>query len=248
MAKKRLPQPIKWNEDSNARLKKEVSAFNSRVKKLRKARKNVSYLPDEVSFRETKKLITTEEELEAVLESLKGFKGKEAYKKVTLKSGEQLTTWEYGELKKQQAIAKKRIKKQMEKVERPYGKMGTAEFQRLNQVYNSIRNFEKLKGARLEVAKSRLANYGSTDFDMRRAIIYKENYLKMIKETFSNEPKYKKLVHKIKQIHPLTLYDDLKAGEFGDKIKDISFMYDFGGLAEFEDLVDKFLDENEEGE
>lgn len=247
MAKKRLQQPIKWNEDSSKRLKKEVSAFNRRVKNLRKHRKDKSFIPDEISFRDTKKLITTEKELEAVLESLKGFKGSKAYKKVYLKSGESLTAWEYGELKKQQQIAKKRVKQRLKEVDRPYGKMGTIEYQRLNQVYKSIRDFEKLKGARLEVAKSRLANYGSTDFEMRRAIIYKENYLKMLKESFSNEPKYKKLVHKIRQIHPMTLYEDLKAGEFGDKIKDISFMYDFGGLAEFEELVDRFLDD-EEGE
>lgn len=247
MARKRLQQPIKWNEDSNARLKKEVSAFNKRVRNLRKHRKDKSFIPDEISFRETKKLITTEKELEAVLESLRGFKGSKAYKKVYLKSGESLTAWEYGELKKQQTIAKKRVKQRLKEVDRPYGKMGTIEFQRLNQVYKSIRDFEKLKGARLEVAKSRLANYGSTDFEMRRAIIYKENYLKMLKESFSNEPKYRQLVHKIRGIHPMTLYEDLKAGEFGDKIKDISFMYDFGGLAEFEDLVDKFLDD-EEGE
>lgn len=248
MAKRKLEQPIKWNKEKSQELTKAIKEFNQRVRKLEKSRKDPSYLPQEIYIRETKKLITTERELNEVISSLKGFKGKEAYKKVTLKSGESLTAWEYGELKKQQKIAKARIKKELAKVDRPYGKMGTAHYQRLESIQSSIKGFEKLTGSAFQIAKERLSNWGSTDYDMRRAIIYKQNYLSMLNEEFKNEKNYKKLVMAIKNIHPINFYESVKLLEMGDKVKDISYMYDFGGRAEFDDLVELFVEEDEEGE
>ena len=52
----------------------------------------------------------------------------------------------------------------------------------------------------------------------------------------------------IKNIHPINFYESVKLLEMGDKVKDISYMYDFGGRAEFDELVDLFVEEDEEGE
>ena len=226
MAKRKLEPPIKWNKEKNAELNKAIKDFNKRVKKLRSKSKRNAYVPEEVYFRATKRMISTETELEDVLQSLKRFKGKEAYKRVTLKSGEELTAWEFNELKRQQKRAKAYVQKELKKENRPYGKMGTTNFQRLKVIEDSIKNFESLKGTKLEIAKERIANYGSTDFEMRRAITYKENYLSMMKKNFQNETYYRKLIKAMKEVHPIDFYENIKIAELGEKLKDISFMYD----------------------
>ena len=92
--------------------------FNKKIKKLKQTRKDKSYLPEELDYERTIKdnMITTRKELNRVLESLGRFKGKEAFKKVTLPSGQSLTKWEYDELKKEQRIATLRIKKRMNEI------------------------------------------------------------------------------------------------------------------------------------
>lgn len=245
MARKKVQEPIKWNKKSDTQLKKAISDFNMRVKKLRKARKDVSYIPEEIGYRATKKLITTESELSDVLSSLRSFRGTKAFKKVTLKSGESLTAWEYENLKAKQKKAKARVKKELLKVNRPYGKMGTIEFQKLKSVEKSIKDFEKLRGNKLEIAIQRIENFGSSDFEMRRAVIYKENYLSMLKEEFQNETGYRKLRKAIKDLNPIDFYNNIKIAELGEKLKDITFMYDFSNQGYFDVLIETFLEEEE---
>ena len=67
---------------------------------------------------------------------------------------------------------------------------------------------------------------GSSDFEMRRAIIYEQNYFKMLAETYDGLDNYDKVIEKLKKItNPLDFYNKLKALESGEKLKDISFMY-----------------------
>lgn len=114
---------IKWKKEDERVLKKAISDFNKKVKRLSKTRKDNSYLPAELDYEGTKELIKTRTELNRVLRSLGRFKGNEAYKKVTLPSGEALTAWEKKEITYQKASAVRRIKKRMSQIEKPYFKM-----------------------------------------------------------------------------------------------------------------------------
>ena len=116
MAKKE--SVIKWRKEDERNLKKAVSEFNKKVKKLKSTRKDKSYIPDEIDYSGTKDLISTRNELNRVLESLGRFKGKEAFKKVTLESGQSLTSWELQEIKLQQRQAERRIKRRMAEIKK----------------------------------------------------------------------------------------------------------------------------------
>ena len=107
-----------WTKEDEKVLKKAVSDFNKKVKQLNKTRKDKSYIPSEIDYAGTKDLVTTRTELNRVLESLGRFKGKEAFKKVTLPSGDSLTNWELNEIRLQQRQAEKRIKKRMAEIKR----------------------------------------------------------------------------------------------------------------------------------
>lgn len=114
---------IKWKKEDEKNLRKAISDFNKRVSKLEKTRKDKSYLPSQIDYKGTKELIKTRSELDRIMRSLGRFKGVEAFKKVTLPSGEELTNWEKKEISYQKASAVRKIKRRMAQIERPYFKM-----------------------------------------------------------------------------------------------------------------------------
>ena len=114
---------IKWRKEDEKVLRKAISDFNKKVSKLEKTRKDKSYLPAKLDYAGTKELVKTRSELDRIVRSLGRFKGSEAFKKVTLPSGEELTNWEKKEISYQKASAVRRIKKRMAQIEKPYFKM-----------------------------------------------------------------------------------------------------------------------------
>ena len=114
---------IKWRKEDERVLRKAISDFNKKVRKLEKSRKDKSYLPSQLDYEGTKELVKTRSELDRIVRSLGRFKGSEAFKKVTLPSGEELTNWEKKEIGYQKATAVRRIKKRMAQIEKPYFKM-----------------------------------------------------------------------------------------------------------------------------
>lgn len=114
---------IKWRKEDERVLRKAISDFNKKVRKLEKTRKDKSYLPSQIDYEGTKELVKTRSELDRIVRSLGRFSGSEAFKKVTLPSGEELTNWEKKEISYQKASAVRRIKKRMAQIEKPYFKM-----------------------------------------------------------------------------------------------------------------------------
>lgn len=160
MARKKQ-QLIKWTSQDERRLKKVVTDFNKRVKRLKEKtpRGQRGYLPDEISFTGTRRLIKTKDELERIIDEYSKFKGKEAYKKVTLKSGKKITKWEKEKLQKEQKTAINRLRREMKKEKRPEYRMGTPEYQYLKGSLESVKNFEKLTGKKLTQAIKRIENW-----------------------------------------------------------------------------------------
>lgn len=238
-----IEQYLRWNKESERQLKNAINDFNKKVKNLRKTRKDKSYLPEEIDYEATKDLITTRNELNRVIESLGRFKGTQAFKKVTLPSGEALTNWEVQEIKLQQIQAERRIKRRMQEIRRNRpeyftgSSLGNEEYKKLQNTLKSIKSFglkkpsgkltsERIKEISLE-ARRRIENWGSMDFEMRRAIVYKENYLRMFTETYVGLSNYDKVLARLKSIeNPIQFYNILKKLEEGEKLKDISFMYE----------------------
>lgn len=217
---------IRWQKEDTKKLRTAISDFNKKVKKLQKLTKDDSYLPQEIDYAGTKDLIKTRSELDRVLRSLGRFKGKEAFKKVTLPSGKTLSNWEKKEISYQKASAVRRIKKRMAEIERPYFKMGNEEYRKLEAELESIKGVFKKKGQAFERTLKAIENIGSADYETRRAILYRDNYLKMFEE-FKNSPYYEAIVKKIKSYqNPVTFYNKIKNLTYGEYLADIKFMYD----------------------
>lgn len=226
MAKKQ--QLIKWTSQEERRLKKVVTDFNKRVQKLKSKTKRGQrgYIPDEISYVGTKRLIKTREELNRIIDEYSKFKGKEALKKVTLKSGKEITAWEKEKLQKERKRAINRLRREMKKEKRPEYRMGTPEYQYLKGSLESVKNFEKLTGKKLQKAIKRIENWGSLDSEMRRAFQYRKNYMTMLKD-YRNYDNYMKLVRRLNRIeNPLDFYKFLINSKYSGKVEDIKYMYD----------------------
>lgn len=94
---------------------------------------------------------------------------------------------------------------------------------------------------------------GSLDSEIRRAVQYRKNYMKMLKD-YRNYDNYMKLVRRLNKIeNPLDFYEFLRHSKYGGKVEDIKYMYDASDTEEIlesltEELKDKEKKENKEGE
>lgn len=242
MAKKQ--KQIIWTKQSERRLEKAVKDFNKRVQSLKRTRKDKSFLPSEISFVGTRRKIKTQRELERIVKNLSEFKGSKAYKKVKLKSGKELTAWEKKQIEKQKAVAVRRLNKQLKEYKRPEYRMGPPEYQQAKNALQRIKNIEKLKGKAFEKALTKLEDYASADFEMRRAVLYRKNYMTMLRKTYQNYDNYLKLVRRLNKIeNPLDFYEFIKNSSYGGKVEDIMFMYD---TTDGEEILENLFEEIEE--
>lgn len=263
MARKKIPKSktnpryreIKWRKEDVTNLRKAVSEFNKNVRKLNKNRADTDYIPEQIDYKMTKDLIKNRAEFNRVIRSLGRFEGNEAFKKVKLPSGKEITAWEKREIGYQRRTAKQNISRMMAEEKKKYGRK-TNYYRELETSLKSLDDIFNRKGQAYNLTKQRLENYGSSDFELRRAIVYKENYLSMLQKRFEEVDGYKKLVREVKKMQPLDLYERLKAMEEGEKIKDISFMYDSSSYKhsfmllcnEFGIELDEDFEDDEEGE
>lgn len=114
-------------------------------------------------------------------------------------------------------------------------RMGNQEYRQLEGTLKAIENFEtrkkpdvskKRRKELFEEAKARIENYGSADYEMRKAIIYRENYLTMLQKSYSNVDGYEEAKAYVESfINPLDFYNAIKNTKSGDKLKDITYMY-----------------------
>lgn len=116
---------IRWKRGDYVRLGRAVSDFNKRINELQQE-ENKLYLPTPLSYSATKENITTRQELNRLINSLKRFQKEDAGDLYITEAGEQLTKWEKQELNKQQRIASRRLNKELQnlKSSSPSGLMG----------------------------------------------------------------------------------------------------------------------------
>lgn len=105
-------------------------------------------------------------------------------------------------------------------------KCGNEEYRKLEAELKSIQNVFKKRGKEFQKAVSTIENIGSSDYEIRQALLYRENYLKMF-EQFKNSEYYEAIVKKIKSYeNPLTFFNKIKSLSYGEYLADIKYMYD----------------------
>ena len=105
-------------------------------------------------------------------------------------------------------------------------KCGNEEYRKLEAQLKSIQDVYKKRGTEFQKTVAQIENLGSSDYEVRQALLYRDNYLKMF-EQFKNSDYYEAIVKKIKSYeNPITFYNKISSLSYGEYVRDIKFMYD----------------------
>ena len=188
----------------------------------------------------------TRKELNRQINSLKNFLKEDATEIIELSSGEEITRWERDELKKLERNATRRLKNELasiDKIEKPYTTQREIE---INAQLNNLKTWQNKKGFEFNKMKSRLQNIGTLDYEIKKASVYKENYINAMKEAFSNFENFEVLENKLKTIkNPKSFFKYIQQSDY---LSDLFLYYDdesgtlvYGGLSSNEEIFNSEL-------
>lgn len=188
----------------------------------------------------------TRKELNRQINSLKNFLKEDATDIIELSSGEEITKWERDELKKLERNATRRLKNELasiDKIEKPYTTQREIE---INAQLNNLKTWQNKKGFEFNKMKSRLQNIGTLDYEIKKASVYKENYINAMREAFSNFENFEVLENKLKTIkNPKSFFKYIQQSDY---LSDLFLYYDdesgtlvYGGLSSNEEIFNSEL-------
>lgn len=228
-----MESKIKWKQKDYLMLGRAVSNFNKKVRKLQNE-ENKLYLPDTIEYKNIKENITTRRELNRIINSLNRFKKQDAADIYTTASGEVMTKWERRELGIQSRIAQRRLTQELKSLNEPIGdggfsraQMGSIRIKEIEAQLKNLKSFETKRGQEFQRMKDRISKIGVSDYTFKKALVYRQNYLKMI-EGYKNFENYSKFRNKLESItNPIQFYNFVSQNEL---LADITFMYDMNSM------------------
>lgn len=198
---------IRWTKGDAIRLGKAIADFNKAVKDLENEI-NRLYLPEVREYKEVKESLLKRSELNKIIRSMQRFARYESSADlVTLPNGEILTRWEKKELDYARAGLLRRVNNELSKIEtaeKPYRSDKQKELEAQKQ---EIRELYTYTGDEFERKKNQLLKKASPSYELRKQIIYKENYIATIKRKYSNFDNYDKLLSYMERLSPKAFYE-----------------------------------------
>ena len=214
---------IRWKRGDYIKLGKAVADFNRKITKLQ-AEENKLYLPNIIEYKEAKENILTRAELNRLVNSLRRFQRAGAEDLYTTEAGEELTKWERRELGIQARIAQNALKKELKILNTPLesgfskAQMGSERVKEIKRSIERIQGFEGKRGYDFRSLKRYIQNRGTSDYSMRKATTYRENYLNVL-EKYSHLDNYDKLMNELdKHKNPLSFYEFMSKNELSQDL------------------------------
>lgn len=213
MAKQSL---IRWKRSDYGSLQKAVNQFNKTIKELESVESDL-ILPDPIKYKDVKSGITTRQELNRIIGSLQRFSNPSKQKAVKLDSDIQITQWEYTELKRERRRAERRLTGELAGLE---ATLGTGN-KRINEIKGTIKSLNKLEnvtGEEFQRIRERIKSQGVSDYDMKKAKQFQENFIKAfsnLKNKKGKRIKRKEIVEFAKSFtNPIDFWEAIKESEF----------------------------------
>ena len=183
---------IKWKKSDRVRLGKAVARFN------RIAEKNGI---EKVSFKDLSNDILTRKELNRQVDKLKGLTNENA-------SGYMQAVQD-----KEIKLAQRTLRRMLKNADRG-DFMVNPEYAIIKGEIRNIQNLEKLGPKFREKKLSRISLLARSDYEMKSANNYREEYLRGLRDRYSDFPGYDKLMDKLSKItNPKTFYERAKQNE-----------------------------------
>lgn len=103
--------------------------------------------------------------------------------------------------------------------------MGSGRARAIEAQINNLDKLESKKGYEFNMLKNRIKNIGTSDYSMKRAITYRENYIREM-EKYSHLDNYELLVEKFKSLsNPEEFYEFVSENELTQDLTYQSDMY-----------------------
>lgn len=223
---------IKWKKGDYISLGKAVSKFNKTIKQL-KSEESSLILPDVIDYKELKSDITTRQELNRMINSLKKFQNPSQQVAIKTDGDLEVTRWELTEIRKAKRRAERRFSGEIADIEsQGFGTGNT----RLNEIRATIESFNKIENVSLLEDFQRIAssifNQGRSDFEYRKSLIFQRNFIKAYEKMGRDE--IVKIARSFR--NPEKFWDFIKNSEFID----IKLRYDIE-----EGLIETYMSKDE---
>lgn len=209
---------INWKRGDFVRLGRAVSDFNKKINELNKEERKL-YLPEKIDYKEAKENITTRRELNRLINSLRRFQKEGAEDLYITEGGETITKWERRELGIQSRIAQTRLRAELKNLEKPlesgYSRvqMGSIRAREIEAQIKNLKQIETKRGYEFNALKRRIMSQGASDYTMKKAIVFRENYLNEMKK-YSHFDNYDKLMKKLNSFsNPVSFFNFVSKNE-----------------------------------
>ena len=176
----------KISKDSEAELRRAISNFNSKIKRLESVDREIG-IPEKESITAIKERVTNKWELNREIDKLQRFTKRNAEDLIQNKSGVVLTRWEYENLQREQKRLSARLQREIER----YGKLRPTEFgkkQAVTYAQMGDGKLTKLKARQKAISSKSISKINKAQLDSLTSLINKTNanYRSTKKETFYN--------------------------------------------------------------
>lgn len=209
---------INWKRGDFVRLGRAVSDFNKKINELNKEERKL-YLPEKIDYKEAKENITTRKELNRLINSLRRFQAEGAEDLYITGAGETITKWERRELGIQSRIAQTRLRAELKNLEKPLEsgfsrvQMGSIRAREIEAQIKNLKQIEIKRGYEFNALKRRIMSQGASDYTMKKAIVFRENYINEMKK-YSHFDNYDKLMKKLNSIsNPVSFFNFVSQNE-----------------------------------
>ena len=206
---------IRWKRSDYAKLGRAVANFNRQVIKQKKDNINPDFLPELKKYKNVKDAITTRREFNRIVNSLARINKSDALDLIYLKSGQEISKWEYQETKRQARLIERSLQKEIEEYNVIKGIMGNERIAEIKMKLNQIQSFENQPMENQEKIIKEIQKKGTSDWEFKMNITFKNNYLEALKD-YENQPYYDKLVEKIRNLNPNQFYSMIKENNLID--------------------------------
>ena len=235
---------IRWKKGDYIKLGQAVSRFNKIIKELDVDERE--YLPDLRDYKDMKEHITSRKELNRIIKSLKRANVENLLATRTFDSGEEISKWEFSELKKAKRRALRNLNVERENILQGRESIGMGD-ERLSEIQAIEDSFERLNektGSDLKRLKSRIMSVGRSDYKLAKDKQFMENFYTALEgiSNFQNYDILKRELDKIK--NPSKFYEYVKKSPV---LMDLFLWYKesdslfYGGFSDNQEAFDSTL-------
>ena len=235
---------IRWKKGDYIKLGQAVSRFNKLINELEVDEKK--YLPELRDYKELRDHINSRKELNRIINALRRANTSNLVETHVFDSGEEVSKWEFSEIKKAKRRAFANLEKERETIitGRSSIGMGDERLSEIKAIENSFETLDSRKGSEFERIKSRIFSVGRSDYQITKDKQFRENFYTAL-EGISNFQNYEVLKRELDKIkNPSKFYDYVKRSPV---LMDLFLWYKesdslfYGGFSDNEDAFDSTL-------